>query len=212
MAQLEELTAAVNRRKAVETPVEQRAARAAPASAPPVRAHRMEAPPLPSEAVGETAALKAGARRILDTLAKHHPMSMTRSQLGVLSKFKISGGTFQTYWSTLKRAGLVAETSGTIEITPAGLAQAGVTPGEPMTTEEVLGQWRSVLKAGARQMLDVLVEDYPRAMSRQELAERVSMTATGGTFQTYLSTLKRNGLADVDSVGVSASKSLFLNR
>jgi hypothetical protein len=34
-------------------------------------------------------------------------------------------------------------------------------------------------------------------MDRANLADRVGMTATGGTFQTYLSRLKSNGIIDV---------------
>lgn len=154
--------------------------------------------------------LKAGARRILQTLAAHHPMRVTRPQLGTLAKFKVTGGTFQTYWSVLKRHSLVDETGGDIGITQAGLDYLGVDVPEPMTTEELLEQWRSALKAGARQMLDVLVDIYPDGCSREALADAVGMTVTGGTFQTYLSTLRRNGLIDVVDGECTASPSLFL--
>src|SRR4051812_19327979 len=61
--------------------------------------------------------------------------------------------------------------------------------GAPQTTEELLAQWRSALKAGARQMLDLLVDAYPDGLSRAELAERSGYEITGGTFGTYLGTL-----------------------
>ncbi len=154
--------------------------------------------------------LKAGARRIVDTLARHHPMRMTRAQLGTLAKFKVTGGTFQTYWSTLKRAGLVDEHDGLIGITDSGLDYVGADRAAPLTTDKLLEQWRSALKAGARQMLDVLITWHPGRLSREELANEVGMAVTGGTFQTYLSTLRRNGLANVDSDGVRASDTLFL--
>lgn len=154
--------------------------------------------------------LKAGARRILDTLARHHPTKLTRSQIGTLSRFKISGGTFQTYWSTLKRAGYVEERDDLSWITDEGLAEAGVEPADPQTTEELLDMWRGSLKAGARKMLDVLIDNYPNEISRQDLADEVEMTETGGTFQTYLSTLRRNGLADVNADTARASDTLFL--
>lgn len=154
--------------------------------------------------------VKAGARRIVETLARHYPMRVTRAQLGTLTGFKITGGTFQTYFSQLKRLDLIEEASGEISITEKGLAFAGVTKPEPMSTEEVLDMWRGALKRGAREMLDLLVMTYPRGMAKDELAERLNMTASGGTFQTYLSTLRRNGLADVDGAIVSASESLFL--
>lgn len=137
-------------------------------------------------------------------------MRVTRAQLGTLAKFKVTGGTFTTYWGQLKRAGLVDESGGDIGITPAGLAYIGAVPADPLSTEEILQQWRSALKAGARAMLDALVEVYPAGFTRDELADRVGMTATGGTFNTYLGTLRRNGLIDVASADLTASDALFL--
>lgn len=159
--------------------------------------------------------LKAGARRLLETLARHHPMRMTKAQLGTLTRFKVTGGTFQTYWSTLKRTGLVAEDGGRgglVGITPAGMNVAGVTDRAPLSTQEVRDQWRGVLKAGARTMLDALIEAYPNALTKEQLAQAAGgMTITGGTFQTYLSTLRRNGLADVNDQSVRAGSALFLD-
>lgn len=162
---------------------------------------------------GEGPQLKAGARRILDTLARHHPMRVTRAQLGALAKFKITGGTFGTYWSTLKRHGLVDEDGGDVGITDAGidfLGARGDLPAGPLSTDELLAQWRSVLKAGARLMLDTLIDRYPDALTRDDLAAAVDMAPTGGTFGTYLGTLRRNGLVEVDADGVRAADVLFL--
>lgn len=152
--------------------------------------------------------LKAGARRILTTLADHHPMRVTKSQLGMLAKFKITGGTFQTYWGQIKRLGFIDESDGDIGLTQAGFDHLGMEPPAPLSAAELLARWRKVLKAGARNMLDVLVEQYPDSVSREDLAERVGMTASGGTFQTYLGTLRRNGLAQIDDRGIVADDSL----
>lgn len=154
--------------------------------------------------------LKAGARRILAALARHHPMAVTRAQAGALSGFKVSGGTFQSYWSALKTAGLIEEVNGQVTVTEAGLATAGVEPSAPASTEELLEVWRKALKAGARRMLDLLVEVYPESITRAELGERADYSVTGGTFQSYLSSLRRNGLAEVAGDVVTASGTLFL--
>ena len=155
----------------------------------------------------ETAALKAGARRMLDQLARHHPIKVTRSQWATLVQMKKTGGTFLTYLSTLKRAGYVVEADGFVTITDAGFGVAGEDSrtGTPMTGDEVRDMWRSKLKAGARAMLDVLIETYPNGVPRHELASRIEMAPTGGTFLTYLSTLRRNGLADVSDGYVAAT-------
>lgn len=170
------------------------------------------ATPAQTATVADDAAvhLKAGARRILESMARHHPTVLTRAQIGTLSKMKITGGTFATYWSTLKRAGLIDENDTGAWITDSGLATAGVEPADPHTTDELLDMWRGALKAGARRILDVLVDAYPEPVTRTDLAAAVEMAETGGTFATYLSTLRRNGLADVTASDARASDTLFL--
>jgi hypothetical protein len=159
---------------------------------------------------GDGPQLPAGARKILETLARHHPMTFTRGQVGVLTGFKVSGGTFQKYWSLLKTSGYLLEENRLASVTEAGLERAGVEPAAPATTEEMLEMWSSRLPAGARAMLDHLVQMHPGWITRDELATAVEMTASGGTFQKYLSMLRTNGLADVEGGQVRASDSLFI--
>jgi uncharacterized protein len=177
-------------------------------SAPVAQPRRSEAPARDTE--GDTPAVKAGARRILETFARHYPMKMTRSQLGVLAKFKITGGTFQTYFSQLKRLGFLVEEGGQIAITTEGLEFIGHIPQRAQTAQEIRDAWRSALKAGAVRMLDILIDFYPDSLSKTELAERCEMAESGGTFQTYLSTLRRNGLCEVFDSEVKATDILFV--
>lgn len=172
--------------------------------------HRPAAAPRSTPAAAGDVTLKAGARRIVEVLARHHPMRVTKAQVGTLTGFKTSGGTFSTYWSQIRRAGLVDDVDGLFTVTDAGLAYAGVDHATPLTTDELLDQWRSALKAGARAMLDFLVDVHPEAYTKEGLAQAVGMTASGGTFGTYLSTLRRNGLVDVAGDQVTASDTLFL--
>jgi hypothetical protein len=58
-------------------------------------------------------------------------------------------------------------------------------------------------------MIDVLIAAHPRGMDRANLADRVGMTATGGTFQTYLSRLKSNGLIEVAGRKITFTEILF---
>lgn len=170
--------------------------------------------PAPAEtstaADGDEVKLKAGARRLLDTMAAHYPAVLTRAQIGTLAHLKHTGGTFSTYWGTLKRAGYIEERDGEAWITDAGLARADVEPANPQTTEEILDMWRGSLKKGARNMLDELVDAYPDSLTRTELGEAVELEPSAGTFSTYLGTLRRNGLVDVDGQNVNASDTLFL--
>jgi uncharacterized protein len=159
---------------------------------------------------GEVPQLKKGAREILAEMARVHPLRLTRSQIGLATGKKITGGTFTTYWGTLKREGLIEEDGRDAGVTATGLALAGVDGGPPMSTDEIREMWRSKLKLGARNMLDVVVDAYPNAVAREELADRLAMAVRGGTFTTYLGTLKRNGLVLVEPEGVQAHPDLFV--
>jgi len=155
--------------------------------------------------------LKRGARKMLEVLARHYPMRVTRAQLGTLAGLSARGGTFGDYLSKLRISGLIEEESGIVQLSKEGLAFVGHVPQKPMSTGELLEQWRGALKAGARRMLDILVEAYPDAMTREELGEASGVVASGGTFGDYLSTLRRNGLIDdLRGGAVRASDSLFL--
>ncbi|MEX2439704.1 MAG: hypothetical protein WD739_07465 [Actinomycetota bacterium] len=123
---------------------------------------------------------------------------------------KITGGTFGTYFSVLKREALIEQSGNELTITERGLDFLGVTPAAPPTTRDVLAMYRSRLKAGARRMLDLLVDAYPGWITREELAAAVEMEPTGGTFGTYLGHLRRNGLAEVEDGKVRAGEALFL--
>lgn len=189
-----------------ETAAETRTRTTAPRRSPPTATKKPAPGPPPEDAPK----LKAGARRILEVLARHHPLRLTKAQIGTLAKLKITGGTFQTYWGVLRRHELIDEGPEDVGITDDGLAVIGDVPAAPQTTDEIVAMWRSTLKAGARRMLDELVGAYPKGLSREELGARVDIEPSGGTFSTYLGTLRRNGLAEVDGDEVVAGEALFL--
>jgi hypothetical protein len=58
-------------------------------------------------------------------------------------------------------------------------------------------------------MIDALLAAHPRSMDCANLADRVGMTATGGTFQTYSSRLKSNRLIEVAGRKITLTEILF---
>ncbi len=46
-------------------------------------------------------------------------------------------------------------------------------------------------------------------ITKEELGERLAMVSTGGTFNTYLGELRRNGLIETDDGMLRATKELF---
>jgi hypothetical protein len=161
------------------------------------------------EQTGEAPTLKAGARKMLTILAQWHPEPRTKDQLGALAGFSPSGGTFSDYLSKLRLAGFISENGNGIHITDEGLENVGHIPTLPSSTDELLAMWRPKFKAGVGKMLDVLVENYPSYVTREELGDRAGYAASGGTFSDYLSQLRRARLIQESGNTVAAAESLF---
>jgi hypothetical protein len=150
-----------------------------------------------------------GAQRMLEVLASRYPMTFSKSQLALLASMSPKSGSYGTYLSLLRSQGLI-EAGAEVSITDEGMNLVGTEKPKPMSQDEVLDMWRDNLPAGARRMLDVLVEEYPQQIDRSELGERADMSHNSGSYGTYLSLLRRNGLADVTGTSVKASPNLFV--
>lgn len=148
-------------------------------------------------------------RKPLVTLASAYPGGLTEAQWATIAGFKRKGGTWGTYKSRLRTAGLVEQRGNLWHATEAGLEAIGGAPPAPSTTQERLAMWRDALGGGPSKILDELVSRYPQGLARDLLAELVGMTASGGTFGTYLSRLSSNGLIERDGAVITASAALF---
>jgi hypothetical protein len=188
------------------------AAAAPPAARPvPARVPRAALPAAPDADPSGDGGLKPSTLRVLEALAARHPMQVTRAQLATLSRMKRTGGAFQSHYSALLRGGYITEAGGLISVTPAGLDTAGVDAGgEPATGEELRDLWRGTLKPKAWTILELLLAAYPGEVEKPDLAEAVSMAVAGGGFQSYLTTLTSNGLAEVTGSQVRAADVFFL--
>lgn len=148
-----------------------------------------------AEASGDLPELRAGARRMVETLGRMHPLRLTKAQWGTVSHMKTSSGTWSTYIGDIRKRGFLDENEVGFTLTPAGFEYLGGQP-EPMTPEELQAHYRKILRAGAVRMLDVIMGAYPRIVGREPLAEAVEMSSASGTFSTYLGDLTRNGLVE----------------
>jgi hypothetical protein len=156
--------------------------------------------------------LRLGERRMLDVLNRWYPAKLTKAQLATLSKLRVTSGTFGDYFGTLRRANFITEDLDGVQASDLGIEVNGGAKANPQTTEEVLNMWRTCLRAGERRLLDILIEVYPRGISRDELSVRAGLTANAGTFGDYLGTLRRNGLAEANGGQVRAGEVLFLQK
>jgi len=147
--------------------------------------------------------------RILRVLAARAPARFTKAQWATLSGMKKSGGTWQTYVSRLRSAGYIDERDGLFGLTPIGAKAAGHVA-RP-NSGSVIADWKEALGSGPSKMIDQIIASHPNGMDRANLADRVGMTASGGTFQTYLSRLKSNGLVEIHGRRIKASDTLFID-
>jgi uncharacterized protein len=158
--------------------------------------------------------VKAGGRRMLDALARYQWRGgLTREELSTLA-FVTKGGTFSSYLSALSTNGYVVEGE-RVEITREGLDYLReLNPTyktTPYSTEEIVGGWLGGLKAGARRMVELLIEAYPAGLTRDELSKTSGVTK-GGTFSSYLSSIATKGLCEERGKTVHAADVLFMER
>lgn len=154
--------------------------------------------------------LRAGAMKMLKAVASFHPNQITKFQLATLSGFSAKGGTFNTYLSELKRKNWLYEENKRYIITKSGIENVGDYSNLPTESSELVDLWSSKFRAGASKLLKAVANVYPNSIEKEELGIITEFTISGGTFNTYLSELKRNNLIVIQGNEVKASKELFL--
>ncbi|BBX30537.1 type IV secretory system conjugative DNA transfer family protein [Mycolicibacterium alvei] len=155
------------------------------------------APPRPPSPPSEptTTRFRAGAHRMITALATMAPLRLTKAQWATVAHMKHTGGTWSTYLGEIRRAGLIHETPAGFTLTQAGWDYIGHRP-EPMTAHQLQQHYLDILRAGAARMLQAVIDAHPEGLSKAELADVSGVTASGGTFSTYLGDLRRNGLVE----------------
>lgn len=150
----------------------------------------------------------AGAEmRILKVLAQRYPAHLTTAQWATLAGLSRRGGTWSTYVSRLRTAGYLIEEGSLVSVSSAGLAAAGSLPPQPSTPAEIRAMWAAALGSGPGRLMEILLR-HPSGIRRDALADQASMAAGGGTFSTYLSRLRSNGLIEESRGGITLAAEL----
>lgn len=178
-------------KRPVPQPIPRPAGRVTPSVAPRT--------PAPAHNGHDTDRPLGAERRPLAVLAGVHPAGMTESQWAVAAGLRRTGGTWAAYVSRLRSAGRINREGDLFFVTDAGLSDlgSGVTPLPPPGLD-LVSFWTSRI-SGVAPMLNHLAEAYPHWMTRDELAEALSLAASGGTFNAYLSRLRSPGLIEEDA-------------
>lgn len=154
--------------------------------------------------------LRAGAFRVLKELSARYPAGYSKSQVATLTKFSPRGGTFSTYLGDLRRGGYIELRDGLLYCTDEGIEKVGMDkPENPTTHDEVMALWKGALRDGAYRILVLIVHYGSNGVDKETISEMVGMSFTGGTFNTYLGDLVRNGLVRKENKLYIANDILF---
>lgn len=160
-------------------------------------------PPIPRKPVrdstsGDVSPLRSGAMKMLKVAAMFYPDAVSKQRMATLAGFTMSGGTFHTYLSELLRNQWLEKNGSGYLATGIGMEAAGDVDPLPTDPRELIEMWKKNFRAGVGRILDVLAGHGGRA-TKEWLAETSGFEATGGTFNTYLSELRRNNLVIVEN-------------
>lgn len=136
------------------------------------------------------ATLNTAGQKMLDMLDHIAPAKVTWAILAAMCGYKPSGGNFNTARKAMRASGRVIEDG--------DLIRSAAEPAGGMTREQAKTLWKGVLSNPAPQFIDAL---QVRPMSREQLGEFTNRAARGGSFNTGVAQLLRNGVA-IDRGGV----------
>ncbi len=152
-------------------------------------------------------------QRILDGLAFMEAIggSGDKVQLALLCDVSPTSGSYFNNLGALRTAGLITYPSpGRIALSDEGRALAR-TDGVPNSAEELHEALSRKLPPIKWKIVEALIAEYPRSLSKEGLAERIGVSATSGSYFNNLGSLRSLGLIDYPFPGQVVARSvLFL--
>lgn len=172
-----------------------------PPPPPPVRAARGAVPVDP-----DAKPLAKVERAVLSVLAQYG--TRTKRQVATLTGYAIGGGGFLNGLGSLRSRGYMVGTD-PLEITDAGFAAIEGQWEELPTGRALVEWWQSKLSKAERAILGVLVDCYPAAVTKADVAERTGYEARGGGFGNACGRLRTLELIE-GSTEMRASDAFFV--
>jgi hypothetical protein len=160
-----------------------------PAQAP--SAPRSTSVPKPSPAASGDGRLSGSEQRIVDAIRWWNVLGISapsHAQAGFIAGFSHKSGTWATYLSRLRTAGMI-EGRGDLALTEAGLAAANE-PGTPPTGHHLRQTVLSKVDGPLTKILTPIFEAYPRGLTHENAGEKAGYSHSSGTWATYLSRLR----------------------
>lgn len=183
------------------------------ATVPAVRAAPAREPRKSVSSNENASDLKSGQRKIINALAELEAIGVeqaSRSQLGMVAGYNLTGGTGAQHIADLGTLGLVdLPDKGVVRLTDAGRMAADASD-VPTTLDELHERVLRKLSSGQRKIAEHLISIYPDAISRADLGAATGYNLTGGTGAQHVADLVTVGAAKIPGSGkVVASDLLF---
>lgn len=188
-------------------PAPRRVTAAAPRASRPAPTRAPAAPAAPVEGLDGPMQRILDAMAWLDAAGVREPWS--RTQVAMVARYKPSGGGFNNALGRLRSGGLIRyPQSGELAFEDAGRA-AAADVGEPPTIEELHARVLGLVDGPMAKILRVLLDAYPDAMSREDIAAETGYQPTGGGFNNALGRLRTLGLIDYPQQGYAVALPLL---
>lgn len=157
----------------------------------------------PAESVGD-GEITRPQQRILDALSSMEAFGIpnpTKTALAAHARVSPNSGGYNNNLSSLKSSGLIDYgPPGHASLTDKGRSVAH--DPEPMSGDDLHEGWRAILSGPQRKILNVLIEVYPKALTKAELAERIQVSGTSGGYNNNLSHMRSMGCIDYPDRGL----------
>ena len=168
----------------------------------------------PASTNGASSDVTPAKQKILNGLAFLQGIGVPaadKTQLALIVSVSPTSGGYFNNLGALRSSGLIDYPSGgTVALTDAGAAIAS-TDGVPTTTDELHDAIQRKLPPAKWKILDALIQVYPKAVSKDDLAETIDVSPTSGGYFNNLGSLRSLGLVDYPQPGtVAAQPVLFL--
>lgn len=152
-------------------------------------------------------------QRLLDALAQLEMFGLpqpSKPTLGAHAKVKAGTGSFGNNLGSLRTLGLIDYPSpGQVSLTEKGQALAHYPDSAP-TLEELHGSWLDICTNPQAKLLKVLITEYPKHLTKDDLASRAGVESGTGSFGNNLGRLRTMGAIDYPRPGlVVATTNLF---
>jgi uncharacterized protein len=160
--------------------------------------------------------LTPAKQRLLDVLAFLETIGISqadKAQLALMADTRPTSGSYFNNLGALRTVGMIDyPRPGAVMLTEGGRVVANA-EASPRTTDELHELLRGKLPPAKWRLIEVLIAIYPKAISKDDLAQKAGASATSGSYFNNLGSLRTLGLIDYPSPGqVIAQPILFLDR